>query len=441
MTPLESKITALLVELDASFPAVHVSRVQRWQKTSKTAGVVVEVDEPRQSLALELVRLRNSLTGRDSYVSAKDTFERDPVFRDGIELAGYWSTFDAVLQRILIDSATITRARVSIDHSAAIESFRSFRKTLAGKHLEFLASARIIGLRTKQKLLLLPDNMQFYRLSRRQANLKQPAINAFGFNDGDMHLLDHNVELRVPVIVPVNRAAQHGIFTATNEARGVALNLFRSVIGALMVCSSGRLQIGALNLEGGLQGIPAGRSIEPRETLFLPEMTIGTNDLAAIRIAYEFVTGGRGSDKTLSRALHRFILGRQRSDLHDRVVDYVIALESILLTQDGNAITQELTYRFAINGAILLWKAKAKESKNELFLKLKGAYKIRSIIVHGGSSEDIDKVSRAVHISSVAELSAFLESSFRRALFWLAEHKPQDRPYKAHGGWEELLLG
>jgi len=441
MTPLESKITALLVELEPSFPAIHRSRVQRWQKTSKTAGVVVQVDEPRQSVPLELARLRNSLTRRDSYVSAIEAFERDSVFRDGIELAGYWSTFDAVLQRILIDSVTITRGRVSIDHSAAIESFRSFRKTLAGKHLEFLASARIIGLRIKQKLLLLPDNMQFYRLSRRQANLKQPALNPFGFSEGELYLLDHNVELRVPVIVPVNRVTKNGIFTATNEARGVALDLFRNVIGALMVCSSGRLQIGVLELEGGLQGIPAGRSIESRGTFLGPQMTIGTNDLAAISIAYELLTGGRGSDKTLSRALHRFILGRQRSDVNDRVVDYVIALESIFLTQEGTAITQELAYRFSINGAILLWKAKAKESKNELFVKLKCAYKIRSIIVHGGSSEDIDKVFRTMNIGSVAKLSAFLESSFRLALFWLSEHKPQDRPYRATGGWEDLLLG
>jgi hypothetical protein len=441
MTPLESKITALLVELESSFPAIHQSRVQRWQKTSKSTGVVVEMDEPGRSLSIELARLQNSLSARVNYVFAKEAFERDPVFRDGIELAGYWSTFNAVLQRILIDSATITSGRVSIDHSAAIESFRSHRKVLAGKHLEFVASARIIGLRTKQKLLSLPDNMELYRLSRRQANLKQPAINPYGFSDSDMHLLDHNVELRVPIIVPVNRAAASGIFTATNEAGGVALNLFRNVTAALLVCSSGRLQIGALELGGGLQGIPAGRSIEAREPLFGPEMIIGKNDLAAIRIAYELLTGGRGSDKTLSRALHRFILGRQRSDFSDRVVDYVIALESIFLTQEGNAITQELSYRFAINGAILLWNAKAKECKNELFMKLKSAYKIRSILVHGGSSEDIDKVFRAVHITSVPELSAFLESSFRRALFWLAKHKPQDRPYRAPGGWEELLLG
>lgn len=442
MTPLESKITALLVDLEPLFPpTIHGSRIERWQKTSRTAGEVIEVDEPRQSLALELARLRDSLTGRDSYTSAKDSFERDPVFRDGVELAGYWSTFDAVLHRIVIDSATIKSGRVSIDHAEAIESLRSFRQSLGGKHLDFLASARIIGLRTKQKLLLLPDDMQLYRLSRREANLKQPAISPFGFGEGDMHLLDHNAELRVPVTVPVNRAAKNGIFTATNAARGVALDLFGNVVRALMVCSSGRLIIGALELDGGLQGIPAGRSIESRETLLGPQMTVGTNELTAIRIAYELLTGGRGSDKTLSRALHRFVLGRQRSDLNDRVVDYVIALESIFLTQEGNAIAQELSYRFAINGAILLWNAKAKERKNDLFLKLKSAYRIRSIIVHGVSSEDLDKVFRAAHISSMAELSAFLESSFRRALFWLAEQKPQDRPYRASGGWEKLLLG
>jgi hypothetical protein len=440
MTLLESKITALLVELEPLFPAIYGPNVRRWQKTSKTGGMVTEVNEPRQGLSLELARLHDVLAGLNKYISAKNAFERDQVFRDGIELAGYWSTFDAVLQNILFDSAQLTRGGVSINPSAAIQSLGAIRKTLGAKHLEFVASARIIGLRTKQKSLLLPDDIQLYRLSRQEVNLKQPAITPFGYGDGDMHLLDHNVELRVPITVAVDRKAKSGIFTATNAARGVALSLFQNAVSALMVSAAGRLIIGVLELDGGLPGISAGRLIEARETLFGPQMTIGTNDLATIKRAYELLAGGRGSDKTLSRALHRFILGRQRTDLNDKVVDYVIALESLLLTQEGSAINQELSYRFAINGAILLWKARRNESKKELFKKLKSAYKIRSTIVHGGSSEDLNKALSGPHFTSLANLSTFLESSFRRAVFWLTEQIPAERPYRAPDGWDDLLL-
>lgn len=50
-------------------------------------------------------------------------------------------------------------------------------------------------------------------------------------------------------------------------------------------------------------------------------------------------------------ALHRFHLGNARSNAVDAVLDFVIALESMLLPFDADARHAELGYRFRLHGA------------------------------------------------------------------------------------------
>lgn len=80
-------------------------------------------------------------------------------------------------------------------------------------------------------------------------------------------------------------------------------------------------------------------------------------------------------------ALHRFYLGNGRSNAVDAVLDFVIALESLLLPYDEDARHAELGYRFRLHGARYL--ARTRNERREISRQLASAYGLRSRLVHG----------------------------------------------------------
>lgn len=79
-------------------------------------------------------------------------------------------------------------------------------------------------------------------------------------------------------------------------------------------------------------------------------------------------------------ALRRFNLAYERVLPEDRLIDYTIALEALLLRRGEQ---QELAYRLALRGSALL--GKNPEARFEIFSRLRTAYSIRSDVVHGSS--------------------------------------------------------
>jgi hypothetical protein len=82
-------------------------------------------------------------------------------------------------------------------------------------------------------------------------------------------------------------------------------------------------------------------------------------------------------------ALHRFSSGIARSNHVDGVLDFVIALESLLLPFDENARRGDLGYRFRVHGAHLLSETKSERRQNAR--QLSALYNLRSRLVHGSS--------------------------------------------------------
>lgn len=83
----------------------------------------------------------------------------------------------------------------------------------------------------------------------------------------------------------------------------------------------------------------------------------------------------------IALALRRFTLAYERILPEDRLIDYMVALEALLLTREEQ---QELAYRLGLRGAALL--GANPDARLEIFSRLRRAYTVRSNIVHGGSS-------------------------------------------------------
>ena len=87
------------------------------------------------------------------------------------------------------------------------------------------------------------------------------------------------------------------------------------------------------------------------------------------------------SSHYLSLPLRRLIDGLTRTRDDDRIVDYAIGLEALLLK--GDKEQGELSYRFRLRGSMVL--AETGEDRHQAFQNLKDFYNARSTIVHGDS--------------------------------------------------------
>jgi hypothetical protein len=80
-------------------------------------------------------------------------------------------------------------------------------------------------------------------------------------------------------------------------------------------------------------------------------------------------------------ALQRFAMGCNRPDAIEGVLDFVIALEALLLPYDAETRHGDLAYRFRVHGAHFL--AENISEHREIFKTLNKLYSMRSRIVHG----------------------------------------------------------
>lgn len=87
-------------------------------------------------------------------------------------------------------------------------------------------------------------------------------------------------------------------------------------------------------------------------------------------------------------ALRRFALAEGRDSAVDALVDYVVALEGVLLP----GLRDELRHRFGLNGA--WWLGGDADERRELFDTLRDLYDLRSRLVHGGGGHaPLDEIS------------------------------------------------
>jgi hypothetical protein len=185
---------------------------------------------------------------------------------------------------------------------------------------------------------------------------------------------------------------------------------------------------------------------------------LSESDIAALISAYSFLKNAP-RDPTLEAAVDRFLVGRKRSKHHpnrvneanwDKVVDYVIALESLFLTANGSPMPQELSYRFRLNGSSLLHAALGADLR-KTFHALRHLYDLRSKVVHGSgrsASSVAGKFLDAAGIDwsksrhgqgQIGLVCKQVEEWLPAIFFHLSKIAKSDRPYTKSDGWEDMI--
>jgi hypothetical protein len=166
------------------------------------------------------------------------------------------------------------------------------------------------------------------------------------------------------------------------------------------------------------------------------------------------------NDRILSTVIDRFILGMKRGTHHpnrvnepnwDKIVDYTIAMETLFLTVNSGEVIGELVYRFRMNGSSVI-SAATGEGREKLFDALNHLYSLRSKVVHGSEDSRILKPANQLidlmgidcenHRHSLGRLMLVdrqVRDWLKKSILYVAAIKLEDRPYRKHHGWEQLV--
>jgi hypothetical protein len=436
MDELKVCLKNLLIDCEKFLkPEKEVS--SKWILTSDSTQEVKEKIDEKSSLAYSYTHASTHISQLPSYQECQKSFEKDDIFKNASKLAGYWGTFRTIFQDIIRDCGKIYKNKVTVDIDAAFQLVDKFRNDFSTTEVQFWGTSRLLGVKLRCKEIILPDGLSLYRLTKRERNDRQPLIQPYSLSLQDPEVAFHPTELRTTLTLPVNKSKDNAFFDVNNEAVKKVREVFTHVLDALLLIKEGRIELGPMKVEGSpvQSGIIMGPYLIP--TL---NVDIWKKDISKITTAYELISGKSDRiDKVMSRAFHRFLLGRKRRDLIDKIIDFVIAWESILLTQKGNPATQELSYRFSVNGSSLITEISKDKDRKKHFQKMKCAYDLRSSVVHGSDDKKINKVLDSGKFNNLIDACNFLENNFKNAIWWLIEIDPAQRPYLKTDGWEELL--
>jgi hypothetical protein len=164
----------------------------------------------------------------------------------------------------------------------------------------------------------------------------------------------------------------------------IASERFQTVISALRLFKAGAVDMTSIStgtigfdIYGGFGG---GMSRIRLPVLAANYTLSGTESPKFVAFWADFQRQYLMQHKRVDLAMRRFNLAYERLMLEDRLIDYAIGLEALLLRAEEQ---QELGFRLALRGSRLL--TNDANARSEIFSRLRAAYSVRSEIVHGGS--------------------------------------------------------
>jgi hypothetical protein len=397
-------------------------------------------DSPDYETALSFAINDASFKETDAYKSMEQWLTNDPIFSIAPERAGYYGLQQTLIERFLYESTSIKDENIIIDPVKVKSVVIHIRNNFDSSEVIHEAKARLLGVELAVPRVPITENLFITKLSLKELNERQPYTDLPLLNQSNTNLLGHFAEARMTLRIPVDNEIEEPILSSFNAAQSDSEKAFNGVVSALRLYKSGTIELGPISIASFIFSATLGKIyslyVSPHN-----KMLIDDSDIKPLQQAYRLVVACRKDDRVLDRALDRFLMGRQRPNPLDRLIDYVIAWESILLTVNGNPIMDELTYRFGLNGASVLKVSGVEPNCKDGLEMMKGIYSVRSKIVHGMSDIDIDKELKKMGFDNIDALVNDVEERFRRVISWLSTLNVSERPYNKKWGWELLLWG
>jgi hypothetical protein len=146
-----------------------------------------------------------------------------------------------------------------------------------------------------------------------------------------------------------------------------------------------------------------------------PTYELTSSEADELRGVWRRLGEGAIGEKPIAPARRRFVFAGDRSRDDDRLVDLMIAAESLFLSDAGRASERtELGFRLRLRAASFL--STPKWTSRQLFTQFGRAYRVRSAIVHGGEPDAKDVRSPSGEQVQLRDFVDLFEDLMRLAL-------------------------
>jgi len=161
---------------------------------------------------------------------------------------------------------------------------------------------------------------------------------------------------------------------------------------------------------------------------------LGDMEVEGLQEMWSDLTSGTLDKRTfLAMSLRRFNIAFERQQLDDRIVDLMIAAESLFLHDAGSPGERgELRFRLAVRAAKFI--ESPRYAPRQVFDLMRKAYDVRSKVVHGGSIKNTGLPDKPT--ATLGELVSAFEDVMRLGL----RKTLNERQIRQTGYWEDLLF-
>ena len=411
----------------------------RGQPISLVSTVIIKLGLDRISEQFaEIV----GVTQLESFYEGCQPNGRTVTLRLGLPLARTVPTYCAISES----------GSLCVDTQGLCDALRSFADCVATGVVPYSLSLRLTNFDIENDTEL-SDGIRFRKISTSTLKRKYPIESQFvPLSQMERHWANHRIEL---VVEKQGTAAELESWSRIEKSDAFINSILHSFL--LADVPHGNLPsathfVVSSPIEGHCHYRGQGGMC------FTPKV-LTEQELDRVRRAFSLLELSK-DDRVLETSIDRFVLGPKRGTHHpnrvnqpnwDKIVDYVIALETLFLTVENNAMAQELAYRFRLNGTSLLTRSHFGQP-HTIFTALKSLYELRSKVVHGCGDATVLKaankfievlgIDRDQHKHSIGRImivSEKVEEWITTLFFVLSEMPVELRPYREKQGWENML--
>ena len=355
-----------------------------------TGGISVSYDE-RVDWTVIVSIFEKDMKSLPSYSSALTALQSDKTFmKHANTLVG---TLEARVRlkpedclRLLLSEVVYEQQDLVFDDLKFDRIYKGFEEYLYSDTLEYRCISLLHGFEMEKEKIDLEPNLSIIKIpeEERKVIIKE-ALRHRGpsslMYSGSAEYAFECFASSPKIFGELNNSSEH------DRPSQVARDMFDRACFVLRLFKTGNMNYSGIRKKATSWEPYGGVSITGRTTLDTPvavKYVLTSKEVPAFLDIWDLhkKTQNLKGNRT-DIALRRLNFAYERARLEDRLIDYLIGLEALLLRKDER---QELGYRLALRGATLLGKTPKK--RKSTFDELKTAYRERSNIVHGGQLKD-----------------------------------------------------
>ena len=433
--------------------SIRLRGIRDWQRRDDQPGVFELRDREEPYWVPCMYLGSESRHAGPEYEVLADAIRADPLLGQQIDVlvgsdnGAQRQDLDHVADS-LIWAVARRQSRIAFDQKTFDEEFDRFVQQQERDTVDSWLVAPLLGFHSETLPIGLGDLVIDHLTDDEIARCLLAGVIPVGFGRSDYVRVPELVGIRVYLPRPKRIGDDFSTMTGEEAHRdhNVAADQIEAVVEALRSFKAGHFAPGGLILLGGafatdsittVGGFRAWSSAPVWTAPFQATYSLTDEDRRELLTYWQRFVEARGRS-LIDAAIRRFSYAADRHRADDRLVDLVIAAETLFLGDAGNPQERgELRFRYALRAAFFIEVEGA--TRRDVFRFMRNGYDARSAIVHGGSPDEKLLTSidgRQLTLVGFADATeSILRTAFRKAI---------ENPDPAGGAltdWDALIIG